>query len=113
MVKICVLLYLLVITVTNAAPKRRWRVSGGGGYSDGEPGLSGLEIIFIVISALGVLISVISCCIKLGACGEQDEDDEQETQETAQNEFGHYGFAKANSGYLPDQGTNVQQTQHI
>ena len=96
--------------MTNAAPKRRWRVSGGGGYSDGEPGLSELEIIFIVIS-VGVLMLVILCCIKLGGCDEQD--DEQETQETAQNEFGHYGFAKANSGYLPDQGTNVHQTQHI
>ena len=72
MVKICVLLYLLVITVTNAAPKRRVRLGGGGGYSDGEPGLSGLEIIFIVISALGVLISVILCCIKLSVCNFQE-----------------------------------------
>ena len=45
----------------------------GGGYSDGEPGLSELEIIFIVIS-VGVLMLVILCCIKLGACGEQDDE---------------------------------------
>ena len=50
-------------------------------YSDGQPGLSGLEIIFIVISALGVLISIVSCCLKYGNC-----DDEENQEAPAQLE---------------------------
>ena len=50
-------------------------------YSDGQPGLSGLEIIFIVIGALGVLISIVSCCLKYGNC-----DDEENQEAPAQLE---------------------------
>ena len=50
-------------------------------YSDGQPGLSGLEIFFIVIGALGVLISIVSCCLKYGNC-----DDEENQEAPAQLE---------------------------
>ena len=50
-------------------------------YSDGQPGLSGLEVIFIVIGALGVLISIVSCCLKYGNC-----DDEENQEAPAQLE---------------------------
>ena len=72
----------LLFILDQATAKRRggivaWLASGG----DGQPGLSGLEIFFIVIGALGVLISIVSCCLKYGNC-----DDEENQEAPAQLE---------------------------
>ena len=72
----------LLFILDQATAKRRggivaWLASGG----DGQPGLSGLEIIFIVIGALGVLISIVTCCRIYGNC-----DDEENQEAPAQLE---------------------------
>ena len=53
-------------------------------FNDGQPGLSGLEIIFIIVGVLALLISIVSCCLKYGNC-----DDEENQEAPAQLESLH------------------------
>ena len=50
-------------------------------FDDGQPGLSGLEVIFIIVGVLALLISIVSCCLKCRNC-----DDEENQEAPAQLE---------------------------
>ena len=63
-----------------AAPKRRFRVSyGGGGGGSGDGSMDGLTIFLIVLGVLSALISIASCiCELMGKCDEEEEVEEDE-----------------------------------
>ena len=90
-----ILCLLLILDQANA--KRRGGIFAIF-YSDGQAGVSGLEVVFIVLlGALGVLL-IVSCCLKFGKCG----DDEEETQEApSQLESGlHNGLNKPSNDFV-------------
>merc|ERR1712062_575632 len=64
-------------------------------FDDGQPGLSGLEIIFIIVGVLALLISIVSCCLKCRNC-----DDEENQEAHVQLESVHsvqHGFDKSSN----------------
>ena len=71
----------LLFILDQATAKRRGGIVI---YSDGQPGLSGLEVIFIIVGVLALLISIVSCCLKCRNC-----DDEENQEAPAQLESVH------------------------
>ena len=92
-----ILCLLLILDQSNA--KRRGGIFAIFFYSDGQAGVSGLEVVFIVIGVLVLLVSIVSCCLK---CANLFEDEEEKTQEApSQLESGlHNGLNKPSNDFV-------------
>ena len=97
-----------------AVPKRRFRVSyGGGGGGSGDGSMDGLTIFFIVLGVLSALISIASCICKLtGKCDEEDEVEEDEY-----SRYRNLQVKNQSSGAIPQfhipRPNNVEVNHHI
>ena len=91
-----ILCLLLILDQANA--KRRGGIFAIF-YSDGQAGVSGLEVVFIVIGVLVLLVSIVSCLLK---CANLFGDEEEETQEApSQLESGlHNGLNKPSNDFV-------------
>ena len=96
-----------------AAPKRRFRVSyGGGGGGSGDGSMDGLTIFLIVLGVLSALISIASCICKLmGKC-----DEEEEVEEDEYSRYRNLQAKAQRSEVIPQfhmPRPNVQENHHI